>query len=65
MSSELKQVKKGSVAEFREFYNNVIKKPLSSKDREELREAFKKKGEVDKESNGSKNILIPDSIRRS
>lgn len=63
MSSELKQVKKGSVAKFQEFYNNVIRKPLSSKDREELREAFKKKEEVDKESNGSKNIFIPDSIR--
>lgn len=43
MSETLKYLKKGSVARFREFYNKVIKKPLTPKQREELLEIFQKK----------------------
>ena len=61
MSSSLKQIKKGSVARFRDFYNKVVRKPLSSDDREELRDAFKKKNREERADNKKpRKIAKPD-----
>lgn len=51
MNEPLKYLKKGSVARFREFYNKVVKKPLTPEQREELLEIFQKK---DKPENAEK-----------
>ena len=51
MSSNFKQIKKGSVSRFREFYNKVVRKPLSPEDREELRDAYKKKDQAGRTDN--------------
>lgn len=61
MSTPLKQIKKGSVAKFREFYNKVVRKPLSREDREELRDVFKKKDQPEQtETNMPKKIAKSD-----
>jgi len=56
---DFKKIKKGSVARFREFYNKVVRQPLSPKDREELRDAFKKQDRNDQVEK-SKKIAKPD-----
>jgi len=43
MATELKHLKKGSVVKFKELLNQVKKIPLTSEEREELKEVFKKK----------------------
>ncbi len=61
MSAPLKQIKKGSVAKFREFYNKVVRKPLSPEDREELRDVFRKKNQSEQtETNKPKKIAKSD-----
>lgn len=47
MSEPLKYLKKGSVARFREFYNKIVKKPLTPEQREELLEIFQKKDKAE------------------
>ncbi len=52
-----KQIKKGSVKKFRDFYNANIRRPLSSEDREELSEIFKRKDKAEP----SKKIAKPEA----
>lgn len=61
MSISVKNSKKGTVAKFKEFYNKVVRKPLSQDDREELRDAFKKKDQAEEiEKTEPKKIAKPD-----
>lgn len=60
MSTPLKYIKKGSVARFREFYNKITKKPLTSEQREELLEVFKKKDKPDADQVKQKKIASSD-----
>lgn len=41
MNEELKGPKKGAHIRLREFYNNVVRKPLTEKEKTELRDFFK------------------------
>lgn len=43
MATELKHLKKGSVAKFKELFNKVKKTPLTPEERRELTDVFKKK----------------------
>lgn len=45
MSTELKFPKKGAVARLREFYLEITKKPLTSEQRKNLEDTFKKRNE--------------------
>lgn len=43
MNEKLKGPNKNAAARLREFYNNVIRKPLTEEDKVELRKIFNKK----------------------
>lgn len=43
----LKYLKPGSVARFREFYNKIVKTPLTPEQRKELLEVFGKKENIE------------------
>lgn len=56
MSAELKYPKKGAVARLREFYLEIVKKPLTPEQRANLEEVFKKK---DQSKANEKKIAKP------
>lgn len=60
MNRSLKYLKKGSVARFRKFYNEIVKKPLAPERREELLEIFQKINKT-KKSEKQKNRLVAKS----
>jgi hypothetical protein len=60
MSTPLKYIKKGSVARFREFYKKTTKKPLTSEQRKELLEVFKKKDKSEADQVNQKKIARSD-----
>ncbi len=56
MSTPLKGPKKDAVARLRDFYNKVVRKPLTEQDKAEIREVFKKK---EKAAEKAKKIAKP------
>lgn len=61
MSTQLKHLKKGSVAKFKELFSKVKKTPLTPSAREEILDIFKKKeSEEVPEKIKPKKIAKPD-----